>query len=99
MEVDGISRKGVPLAKQELQSHLVGVQMHPSEDEEGCFYIAEGTWDLLGDALAPKSWVLEVLRFELVAEAGFEHLNHRPLGYEARGKLQLQILCDADDNP
>ncbi len=26
-------------------------------------------------------------------------LNHRPLGYESRGKLQIQILCGADDNP
>jgi len=26
-------------------------------------------------------------------------LNHRPLGYESRGKLQIQLLCGADDNP
>ena len=26
-------------------------------------------------------------------------LNHRPLGYELRGKLQIQLLCGADDNP
>jgi hypothetical protein len=26
-------------------------------------------------------------------------LNHRPLGYEDRGKLQIQLLCGADDNP
>jgi hypothetical protein len=26
-------------------------------------------------------------------------LNHRPLAYEFRGKLQIQILCGADDNP
>ena len=25
--------------------------------------------------------------------------SYRPLGYEDRGKLQTQILCDADDNP
>jgi hypothetical protein len=26
-------------------------------------------------------------------------LNHRPLGCEYRGKLQIQLLCGADDNP
>ena len=26
-------------------------------------------------------------------------LNRRPLGYECRGKLQIQLLCGADDNP
>jgi len=26
-------------------------------------------------------------------------LNHRPLGYELVGKLQIQLLCGADDNP
>jgi hypothetical protein len=26
-------------------------------------------------------------------------LNHRPLGYESRGKLHIQLLCGADDNP
>src|SRR5215469_5306299 len=26
-------------------------------------------------------------------------LRSRSLGYEGRGKLQIQILCDADDNP
>ena len=66
-------RENAPLAKQELQSHLVGVQMYPSEDEEGCFYIAEDTWDLLGNPpIAPKSWVPQVGRFEMVAGGGFE---------------------------
>jgi len=41
-------RENAPLAKQELHSHLLGVQTSPSEDEEGCYYIAEGTWDLIG---------------------------------------------------
>jgi len=31
--------------------------------------------------------------------AGGLDLNHRPLGYEFRGKLQIQILCGAADNP
>ena len=63
-------RENAPLAKQELHSHLLGVQMYPSEDGEGWCYIAEGMWDLLGNApLAPKSWVPEVGRFEMVAGA------------------------------
>ncbi len=76
---DGVSnlgkllRENAPLAKQELHSHLLGVQMYPSEDGEGFCYIAEGAWDLLGNApLAPKSWVPEVGRFEMVAGGGFE---------------------------
>jgi len=31
--------------------------------------------------------------------AAYPCLDHRPLGYEGRGKLQTQILCGADDNP
>jgi hypothetical protein len=69
----GLLRENAPLAKQELHKHLLGVQMYPAEDENGVCYIAEGTWDLLGIApVAPKSWVPEVGRFELVAGGGFE---------------------------
>jgi chromosome segregation ATPase len=66
-------RENAPLAKQELHSHLLGVKMYPSEDGKGWCYIAEGMWDLLGNApLAPKSWVPQVGRFEMVAGGGFE---------------------------
>ncbi len=69
----GLLRENAPLAKQGLHNHLLGVQMYPAEDENGVCYIAEGTWDLLGIApVAPKSWVPEVGRFELVAGGGFE---------------------------
>ena len=69
----GLLRENAPLAKQELHNHLLGVQMYPSEDGDGVCYIAEGTWDLLGIApIAPKGWVPEVGRFELVAGGGFE---------------------------
>ena len=47
--------------------------MYPAEDENGACYIAEGTWDLLGVApIAPRGWVPEMGRFELVAGGGFE---------------------------
>ena len=57
---DGIERlaealnENSPLAKQELHSHLSAIRMLPTEDGEGWYYVAEGTWDLLGiDPYAP----------------------------------------------
>ncbi len=67
-------RKNAPLGKQELHSHLLGVQMYPTEDGEGWCYFAEGTWDLMGNA--PVGPMLgqpeDVRRFEMVAGGGFE---------------------------
>ena len=66
-------RENAPLAKQELHSHLLGVQMYPYEDAEGFCYIAQGNWDLLGiDLTALRASVPEVGRFEMVAGGGFE---------------------------
>jgi len=62
-----------PLAKQELHSHLSAIRMFPTEDGEGWYYIAEGTWDLLGtDPYAPIYGVPEDGRIRMVAGGGFE---------------------------
>ena len=62
-----------PAAKQELHKHLTAVRMFPLEDGEGWYYIAEGTWDLLGtDPLAPEMRVCEEGRIRMVAGGGFE---------------------------
>jgi len=62
-----------PAAKQELHRHLGVVRMYPSLDGEGWYYIAEGTWDLLGtDPLAPEMRVCEEGRIRMVAGGGFE---------------------------
>jgi hypothetical protein len=62
-----------PAAKEELHKHLSAVRMFPSEDGEGWYYIAEGTWDLLGtDPLAPDMRVREEGRIRMVAGGGFE---------------------------
>ncbi len=37
-----------PLAKQVLHSHLSAIRMFSTEDGEGWYYIAEGTWNLVG---------------------------------------------------
>ena len=60
-----------PAAKQELHSHLSAVRMFPLEDGEGWYYIAEGTWDLLGtDTHEPNVRVVPVDgRIRLVAGA------------------------------
>ena len=64
--------KDAPLAKQELHSHLLGVQMYPTEDGEGWCYLAEGTWDLMGNApVGPMLGQPEDGRFEMVAGGGF----------------------------
>src|SRR5208282_2012610 len=61
-----------PAAKQELHRHLGVVRMYPSVDGEGWYYIAEGTWDLLGaDPLAPDMRVCEEGRIRMVAGGGF----------------------------
>ncbi len=66
-------KKNAPLAKQELHSHLLGVQMNPALDGEGWCYFAEGTWDLIGNApVGPKLVQPEDGRFGLVAGGGFE---------------------------
>ena len=60
-------------AKQELHRHLSAVRMFPSEDKEGWYYIAEGTWNLLGtDPLAPIFGVPADRRIRMVAGGGFE---------------------------
>ena len=57
-----------PLAKQELHSHLNAIRMFPTENGEGRYYIAEGTWDLLGTdpmlrfSAFPPTGVFEWLR-------------------------------------
>ena len=62
-----------PLAKQELHSHLNAIRMFPTEDGEGWYYIAEGTWDLLGtDPYAPIFGVPADGRIRMVAGGGFE---------------------------
>jgi site-specific DNA recombinase len=62
-----------PLAKQELHSHLSAIRMFPTEGGEGWYYIAEGTWDLLGtDPLAPIFGVPADGRIRMVAGGGFE---------------------------
>jgi hypothetical protein len=62
-----------PAAKQELHKHLSAVRMYPLEDGEGWYYVAEGTWDLLGfDPLAPDIRVREEGRIRMVAGGGFE---------------------------
>jgi hypothetical protein len=62
-----------PLAKQELHSHLSTIRMFPTEGGEGWYYIAEGTWDLLGtDPLAPIFGVPADGRIRMVAGGGFE---------------------------
>jgi hypothetical protein len=74
-----LCREDSPAAKQELHKHLSAVRMYPLEDGDGWYYIAEGTWDLLGiDPHAPKAQVPEG-RIRMVAGVD---LNHRPLGYE-----------------
>jgi hypothetical protein len=61
------------LAKQELHSHLSAIRMFPTEGGEGWYYIAEGTWDLLGtDPLAPIFGVPADGRIRMVAGGGFE---------------------------
>ena len=52
----------------------LGVQMYPTEDGEGWCYLAEGTWDLMGNApVGPTLGQPEDgWRFEMVAGGGFE---------------------------
>ena len=62
-----------PAAKQELHSHLSAIRMYPTEDGEGWYYVAEGTWNLLGtDPLAPQVPIVEEGRLRMVAGGGFE---------------------------
>ncbi len=62
-----------PLAKQELHSHLNAIRMFPTEDGERWYYIAEGTWDLLGtDPYAPIYGVPADGCIRMVAGGGFE---------------------------
>jgi site-specific DNA recombinase len=62
-----------PAAKQELHRHLGAIRMFPTEGGEGWYYIAEGTWDLLGtDPLAPIFGVPADGRIRMVAGGGFE---------------------------
>jgi site-specific DNA recombinase len=62
-----------PAAKQELHKHLSAVRMFPLEDGEGWYYIAEGTWDLLGtDPHAPIPGIPGEGRIRMVAGGGFE---------------------------
>ena len=62
-----------PAAKQELHSHLSAIRMFPTEDGEDWYYVAEGTWNLLGtDPLAPDMRVCEEGRIRMVAGGGFE---------------------------
>ena len=52
-------------------------------DGEGWYYIAEGTWDLLGtDPLAPKMRVCEEGRIRMVAGGGFEPFRHLGILYK-----------------
>ena len=68
--LQGLSKLESSAAKEELHSHLSAVRMYPSVDGEGWYYIAEGTWDLLGtDPLAPEMRVCEEGRIRMVAGA------------------------------
>jgi hypothetical protein len=59
-----------PAAKQELHRHLGAVRMLPLEDGEGWYYVAEGTWDLLGtDPHQPTVQVPVEGRIRMVAGA------------------------------
>ena len=67
-----------PAAKQELNKHLSAVRMFPLEDGEGWYYVAEGTWELLGaDPLAPDMRVREEGR---IADnpPGIDQKGHSP---------------------
>jgi hypothetical protein len=61
------------LAKHELQKHLSEIRTIPTEDRKDWHYVAEGTWNLLGDDLVlartrqPSGW-----RIRMVAGVGFE---------------------------
>ena len=71
----GAPNENSPLAKRELHSHLSAIRMFPTEGGEGWYYIAEGTWDLLGtDPLAPIFGVPADGRIRMVA--GGVDLNH-----------------------
>ena len=72
-KLSGALNENSPLAKQELHSHLSAIRMFPTEDGEGWYYIAEGTWDLLGtDPYAPIFGVPADGRIRMVAGGGFE---------------------------
>jgi site-specific DNA recombinase len=71
--LQSLFREQSPAAKREFHRHLGVVRMYPSVDGEGWYYIAEGTWDLLGtDPLAPEMRVCEEGRIRMVAGGGFE---------------------------
>ena len=71
--LQSLSKLESSAAKEELHSHLSAIRMFPTEDGEGWYYIAEGTWDLLGtDPLAPIFGVPADGRIRMVAGGGFE---------------------------
>ena len=71
--LQSLFREQSPAAKREFHRHLGVVRMYPSVDGEGWYYIAEGSWDLLGtDPLAPDMRVCEEGRIRMVAGGGFE---------------------------
>jgi site-specific DNA recombinase len=84
-------RENAPLAKQELHSHLLAVQMYPYEDGEGFCYMAHGTWDLLGTDLNDlRSRMPEVGRFEMVAGA-YSALKRPTLSFRYRLAVNWRI--------
>lgn len=62
-----------PLAKAQLRRHLTEIRMVPSSSGDGCSYIAEGEWDLLGKEaeLESRRQLLD-WRLDMVAGVGFE---------------------------
>jgi hypothetical protein len=84
-------RKDTALARTELLKHSSEITMTPHRDSAQNFYVAEGNWDLLGNA-----WSEGASR--LTGGFGWLRgldLNQRPSGYEnVRRTLGPLILCD-----
>jgi len=84
-------RKNAPLAKEELHSHLLGVQMYPALEGEGWCYFAEGTWDLMGNAPVAKDFMQpQNGRFVMVAGA-YRELKPPTLSFRYRLAVNWRI--------
>ena len=63
-----------PRAKAELSKHVTEIRMTPSQNEGKGFYVAEGTWDLVGEESSGPQLQdgKEGQYFPMVAGVGFE---------------------------
>ena len=63
-----------PRAKAELSKHVTEIRMTPSQNEGKGFYVAEGTWDLVGEGSSGPQLQngKEGQYFPMVAGVGFE---------------------------